>query len=173
VGTEAKIGWRALFALAFSGVLAGFTVPAIATSLVQQEKQQPKVRLLRAPRLPSSETQLPSPESRTSAIQQTAPIRTPQPLTLSQLEKKARRLPSPRITFRPNGRQTTSAVPPSSATAPSPAHSKPTPEPKAKIEPVPNPSSKAPAPAKTAPTTPPAAPSGGNANRLGGTSAGG
>jgi len=168
VGIQAKIGWRALLALACSGTLAGFTVPAIATSLVQQEKQQPKVRLLRAPRIPSSETQIPSPESK-AAIQHTAPIRAPQPLTLSQLEKKARRLPSPRITFRPNARQTPSAVPTSSTTVPLPAHPKPTPKPtpipKATTGPVPNPpSNKAPAPA---------APSGGNANGSGGTSAGG
>lgn len=164
MGTEAKIGWRALFALACSGTLAGFTVPAIATSLVQQEKQQPKVRLLRAPRLPSSETQIPSPESRTSAIQKTTPIRAPQPLTLSQLEKKARRLPSPRITYRPNVRQTPSVVPNPSTTAPSPAHSKPTPKPtpKATTGPVPN-------PPKKAPTTAPAAPPGGNPNGSGGT----
>ncbi len=171
MGAQAKIGWRALLALACSGALAGFTVPAIATSLVQQEKQQPKVRLLRAPRIPSSETQIPSPESRTSAIQQTAPIRAPQPLTLSQLEKKARRLPSPRITLRSNVRQTPSAVPTYSTTAPLPTH--PTPTPKATIGPVPNSPSKAPAPAKGVPTTPPTAPSGGGANGPGGTSANG
>jgi len=165
VGTQAKIGWRALLALACSGTLAGFTVPAIATSLVQQEKQQPKVRLLRAPRIPSSETQIPSPEPRTPAIQHTAPIRAPQPLTLSQLEKKARRLRSPRITLGPNVRQTPSAVPTSSTPAPLPTHPTPTPTPKATTVPVPNPpSNKAPAPA---------APSGGNANGSGGTSAGG
>lgn len=171
MGAQAKIGWRALLALACSGALAGFTVPAIATSLVQQEKQQPKVRLLRAPRIPSSETQIPVPESRTSALTHTTPIRAPQPLTLSQLEKKARRLPSPRITYRPNVRQTPSAVPTSSTTAPLQTH--PTPTPKAKTGPVTNPHNKAPAPAKAAPTTPSAAPSGGNVNEPGGTGAGG
>lgn len=89
MGTQAKIGWRALLALACSGTLAGFTVPAIATSLVQQEKQQPKVRLLRAPRLPSSETRPPQSES-------AAPPRSQTGLTLSQLEQRARRT-APRI----------------------------------------------------------------------------
>jgi hypothetical protein len=89
VGTQAKIGWRALLALACSGTLAGFTVPAIATSLVQQEKQQPKVRLLRAPRLPSSETRPLQSESAAPPESQTG-------LTLSQLERRVRRT-APRI----------------------------------------------------------------------------
>lgn len=84
-----QIGWRALLALACSGAVAGFTLPAIASSLVQQERQQPAVRLLRAPRLPSSETQIPQSES-------AAPPEPKTGLTLHQLEQRARRT-APRI----------------------------------------------------------------------------
>ena len=99
--TQAKIGWRAMLALACSGTLVGFTVPAIATSLVQQEKQQPKVRLLRAPRIPSSETRPPQNESAARPRSQTG-------LTLSQLEQRARRT-APRIPSARANRQSLAA----------------------------------------------------------------
>jgi hypothetical protein len=118
VGVRAHIGWRALLALTFSGAVAGFALPAIISSLIRQERHQPTVRLLRAPRLPSSETQPPQSESGAPPESQTG-------LTLRQLEQRARRT-APRIPPARTSRQSitsphiaqgTHQLPPASAPA--------------------------------------------------------
>lgn len=70
-------------ALAFCGAVAGFMLPTIASSLVQQVKHEPAVRLLPVPRTPASATLPPSPA--TPAEQSTAPVTR---LTTKQLERK-------------------------------------------------------------------------------------
>ncbi len=99
---QSQIGWRALLALAATGALAGFTVPAIASSLIQQERHQPSVRLLRAPRIPPSETQ--TPPSEAALTPHTRTMKAPRVLTLGELERRARRTTSPRlhVTVRPS-----------------------------------------------------------------------
>lgn len=174
MGAHAKIGWRALLALACSGALAGFAVPAIATSLVQQEKQQPNVRLLRAPRIPSSEARPPQSESATPPEPQTG-------LTLSQLEQRARRT-TPRISSARANRQSiapphialgTHQLPPA-ASAPvqtGPQTPKTTSTTTHPTTPTKNPKASTSPPKKQSTATP--TNGGGNANVSGGTSAGG
>lgn len=62
----------------------GFTVPAIGTSLAQQERQQPSVRLLPAPHIPPSETQT---EPAGTTPLPTAPVRI-RPLQPIRAEQK-------------------------------------------------------------------------------------
>jgi hypothetical protein len=116
VGTQSQIGWRALLTLACCGATAGFAVPAIVSSLVQQERRQPSVRLLRAPRLPSSETQIPLPESAIASGRRAGSIAVPRPLTrreLRELERKERRTPSILSNLGEHSR--TAEIPPASA----------------------------------------------------------
>ncbi len=81
---RSQIGWRALTGLAFCGAALGFTVPAIGTSLAQQERQQPPVRLLPAPRIPPSEAQ---PESTGTTPLPTVPAQV-KPLRAIRAEQK-------------------------------------------------------------------------------------
>ncbi len=53
----AQLSWRALAGIGLCGAVVGFAIPAIASSLVRRERQQPNVRLLPAPKLPESEPQ--------------------------------------------------------------------------------------------------------------------
>jgi hypothetical protein len=78
-------GWRVLTSLAFCGAAAGFIVPAIGSSLVQQEKRQPAVRLLPAPRLPASETEPSLPGGRPDVPPPAANMK---PLRISKLEQQ-------------------------------------------------------------------------------------
>lgn len=153
VDIQSRIGWRGLLALGCSGAVAGFTVPAIASSLIQQERRQPSVRLLRAPHLSTSETQIPQPESEIAPGARTTPSKTPQPLTLGQLEKRARRLSPIILTPHTITHQTSSTTLTSPAAATAPASKTPTP--KATTGPVsPPPSGKAPTPTGPLPKTP-------------------
>jgi hypothetical protein len=144
-GRQRQLGWRAMTGLAFCGAATGFTVPAIASSLVQQEKREPAVRLLPAPRLPSSETD-PTPSV---AIPSAPPsVAQPSPLGMSKLEQKEfRRLQrSYRAAAKKDGlgASAPAAAPgyvPAPTTSPSPAPSSPPPakqpegrEPKASAE---------------------------------------
>jgi hypothetical protein len=89
VSIRARIGRRALLALACSGALAGFALPAIASSLIAQERHQPPVRLLRAPPVPTSTSQAVS-ESPGPTGSRSDGRKPPLPLTLRQLERRAR-----------------------------------------------------------------------------------
>lgn len=72
---RAQLGWRALVGIGLCGAVVGFAIPAIASSLVRRERQQPKVRLLPAPKLPETEPQ-PSPtEGETSPAVPPATLR--------------------------------------------------------------------------------------------------
>lgn len=82
---HSQLGWRIMTGLVLCGAAAGFTVPAIGSSLVQQEKREPAVRLLPAPRLPSSETQ---PIPSTTLPVEPVPTAPPRPLGLSRAEQR-------------------------------------------------------------------------------------
>lgn len=116
--TQSHVGWRALLALVCSGALAGFVVPTIASSLVRQERRQPSVRLLRAPRLPASETQITPPEAEITTGARARSVRTPRLLAPRGFEHKAQqRAPGIlQIRGRPLAATPTSAAP--SATVP-------------------------------------------------------
>ena len=139
--SHSQVGWRALTALAFCGAAVGFTVPAIGTSLAQQEKQQPAVRLLPAPHIPPSETQ---PEPTGTTPLPTTPVRI-RPLRPTRAEQRlTQRLRESRVGMAgkvqaPQRAQApTEAVPPK-AEGPVPATSKEGKsggtEPKARTEP--------------------------------------
>jgi hypothetical protein len=77
------LGWRSLTILVLCGAVAGFAVPTIASSLVQQVRHEPGVRLLPAPHTPTSATVQAAPP--TPASQANAPVTR---LTTKQLERK-------------------------------------------------------------------------------------
>jgi hypothetical protein len=122
---RSHLGWRSLASLVFCGAVAGFAIPTIASSLVQQVKHEPAVRLLPAPRLPASETQPAPPDSvpiPTPAPSPIQPVRPPKALTRRELERKN---PPPRLPSLPAPTVRAEAAPPShekqaTPTAPAP-----------------------------------------------------
>jgi hypothetical protein len=116
---RSHLGWRSLASLVFCGAVAGFAIPTIASSLVQQVKHEPAVRLLPAPRLPASETQPVPPNSvpiPTPAPYPIQTVRAPKALTRRELERKN---PPPRLPSLP-----APTVSPRAEAAP-PSHEKP------------------------------------------------
>ncbi|MFI4990111.1 MAG: hypothetical protein ACHQHO_04245 [Solirubrobacterales bacterium] len=104
---RSRISLRALLGLVLCGALAGYTLPALASSLIRQEKRQPDVRLLPTP---PARVEQPSPEPEQTDEATTpitiAPGKRPKPLTRAQLKRKnppppARILAGPRLIHRP------------------------------------------------------------------------
>lgn len=122
---RARLGARTLAALVLSGAAVGFAVPALASSLIRQERHQPAVRLLPAPRIPRGASPTVQPET---TVPGSAPItiqrRRLRVLTPAQLERKTPR-PQSRLAGAP--RVTRRAAP---ITAPSPATAPVAPAPK-------------------------------------------
>jgi hypothetical protein len=121
-GKQPHLGPRAFLGLALCGAALGFTVPAIASSLIQQERRQPAVRLLPAPHLPRTPVQptgtsaVPIPNATLPA----EPTKQPRALTPAQLKQKnppprSRILPVPRVRHAP-----------APVATPSPSSSRPT-----------------------------------------------
>lgn len=126
---RSRIGRRGLLGLTLAGAALGFVIPAAASSVVQQEGHQSNVRLLPAPHVPRSESQVPRVQIPTTG---TAPL-VLKPghlkiLTRKQLESKIGRAPShllaaPHITaspVRPGHSTPTIAPAPTKRPAPAP-----------------------------------------------------
>lgn len=99
-----QVGGRALLALACSGAALGFAVPALATSLIHEERKQPAVRLLPAFKVPKSATQ--PPPVYNSEPKTISPASVPPPtgqLTSSQRHQveSTIKAPSPRVLVLP------------------------------------------------------------------------
>jgi hypothetical protein len=102
---RARLGARTIAALVLSGAAVGFAVPALASSLIRQERHQPHVRLLPAPRIPRGAAPSVQPET---TVPGSAPItiqrRRLRVLTPAQLERKTPR-PQSRLAGAPEVRR--------------------------------------------------------------------